>query len=741
VRAGHELSYYPAFYPSDITLTAMSPAEAGAALRDNKLHAYLGAAPTFTGAAPAQLRAVESLAGYVVLTFAPDSVRFKAPRQRCEAAAQVAATLAGRTPPFVVHPFPITPFDADYLIHADRAQQALHATSKLSPDRSLRLRAAGALGETLVRAGWPAAETAWDAEMAEVSLDGLLDPETERINGTVGPPWVRQGWYHAWRLLGSAAGIEAQRGAVERLTRGEFKDPVERYNAERQLVEELTRPCARVVLGYTVRREVYNDEYSFGAENVSWDGLDGLNTPVFVRTVKLKDFPWNGPLFLGIPSRPAAAWNPIAGFGDPAGRMTWSILADDAFMMSPGNASWIPNRIDATSSVLGYRPGGYEVPSNAVLPEAGTGILKRVGPGKRSSAKILYRVLASPYQDGSEMEMADALYPYIFAYRWGGKDGDRSDPAVAAATALLRERVVGILPLNTERRVDRISDLEIERTAIIIEVYLNAGSTDPLQVAALAPPWSAVPWPELALMEEAVRRGVAAFSRQEAARRGVPWLELVRDPAQLDKLRTLAKELEKEKFQPTGLTAEVDPPVTAESAARRWAALRAFDKQNGHFLVTNGPYQLKQWSADSVKFLVVRNFKYAIGIGSFDGFADPSVARVTRMVRQGNDILIEAEVEKFVRLGREGRVVKEPFKKGAAKGFRPITPRALAVLVASDGRVVAALRPHWQEDGRFAASLPKSLPRGRYRVLSAVYADDNAVKAEVGILQVDVGKR
>ncbi len=742
MRAGHELSYYPAFYPSEITLKTMNPADAGAALKDNKLHAYLGATPTFVGGVPGQLLSVESLAGYVVLSFNPASARVNSPRQRCQAAAQVAAGLSGRKLPFVVHPYPITPFDADYLIHADRAEQARQLTSTTAQDRSLKIRAAGALAEFVTQAGWAAAGTAWDAEITEVPLEGMLAQTAEHINGVVGPPWIKEGWFHAWRLLAPEAEAETPqvaRGLYAKLTRGEFKDLVERYNAERQLVQALLRPCTRAVLGYTVRRELYNDEYSFGVENVGWDAVQGLDTPVFVRTVKLKDFPWNGSLLLGISTRPEAAWNPIAGFGDPAGRMVWSIIADDAFMMLPGNASWIPNRIDAGSSVLGYRPGGYEVPPNAVLPEPGTGALKAVGSGKRSSAKILYRVLASPYQDGSEMEMADALYPYMFAYRWAGKTGDRSDPAVAAATALLRDRVVGILPLNTERRVDLVSGIEIPRTSIIVEVYLNDGATEPRQTAALAPPWSAVPWQVLALMEEAVQRGMAAFSRQEAARRGVPWLDLVRDPAQLDKLRTLAKELEKEKFRPASLTgSDVDPPVTAESAARRWAALRAFDKQNGNFLVTNGPYQIKKWSPDTVKFTVIRDFKYAVGLGTFDGFADPPVARVTHMLRRGDTVLIEAELEKFVRYGREAKIIKEPLMKGAAKGFRPITPRAWTVLVGADGNIAAALRPKWQEDGRFSASLPKSLPQGSYRVLSAVFADDNAVKAGVGMLRIDV---
>ncbi len=740
--AGHELSYYPSFYPSDITLKTMDPAAAGTALKDDKLHAYVGATPTFAGGVPPQLHEVDSLGGYVVLSFNPGSARLKTPQQRCRAAVQIAAGLSGGSPPFVVHPYPITPFDADYLEHADRAAQAKQAVSKAAYDRSLKVRVTGALGKFLAQAGWPAADSGWDAELSEVPLEDLMSATINRVDGTVGPPWIKEGWFRAWRLLGDAADGGAQnkaRGLYERLSHGDTQDLVGRYNLERELVQELERPCTRVVVGHTVRREYYNDSYSFGVENVGWDSGQGLNSPVFIRTVKLKDYPWNGPLFLGVPTRFGAAWNPIAGFGDPAGRLVWSIIADDAFMMLPYNASWIPNRIDAASSVLANDPKGYEVPAEAVLPELGTGVLRPVGPGKRSSVKILYRVLSSPYQDGTEMEMADALYPYIFAFRWGGKPGSDLDPAVKAATALVRERVVGIRPLATERTEFLVSDIKVPRTTHIVELYLNDGAVDPRQMAALAPPWSAVPWHVMALMEESVSRGMAAFSQQEAARRAVPWLDLVRDPALLGKLRGLAKELEKEKFRPAPLAGKaIDPPVTDEGVARRWAALRAFDAEHGHFLVTDGPYRLKQWSADSVKFEVLRDFKYAVGIGTFDGFADPAVARVTKMHRQGDRVLVDAELEMLVRYGRDLKIIRAPLRKGVAKGFRPILPRALAVLIGPAGAVVAASRPQWQEDGRFSVSLPKSLPKGAYRLLTTVYADDNAVKADVGMLQLNI---
>ncbi|PYN17523.1 MAG: hypothetical protein DME05_04355, partial [Candidatus Rokuibacteriota bacterium] len=64
--------------------------------------------------------------------------------------------------------------------------------------------------------------------------------------------------------------------------------------------------------GYTVRREALNVEYSEGVENIAYDALTGLNSAIFIRDVKLKDFPWNGWLRLGVETKPTSAWNPVA---------------------------------------------------------------------------------------------------------------------------------------------------------------------------------------------------------------------------------------------------------------------------------------------------------------------------------------------------------------------------------------------------------------------------------------------
>ena len=108
--------------------------------------------------------------------------------------------------------------------------------------------------------------------------------------------------------------------------------------------------CRKTVAGYTVKREYFNSEFSAGIENIAYDAHEGFNSPMFIRTVKLKDFPWNGWLALGVDGRPQAAWNPIAGFTDPFGRLMWITLGDPAAVPSPYDENWVFNRISDVAS-------------------------------------------------------------------------------------------------------------------------------------------------------------------------------------------------------------------------------------------------------------------------------------------------------------------------------------------------------------------------------------------------------
>jgi hypothetical protein len=95
------------------------------------------------------------------------------------------------------------------------------------------------------------------------------------------------------------------------------------------------------------------------------------------------------------------------------------------------------------------------VPSDAILPEPGTGRMRAVGAGKTARQKLTYRVLGSAFQDGTPMSAADILYAYMFAYRRGvegSADASHYDPAIDAATAAMRRRLVALKFVGTDTK-------------------------------------------------------------------------------------------------------------------------------------------------------------------------------------------------------------------------------------------------------------------------------------------------
>lgn len=331
-RAGHEAPLYPSYYPQEIRIETIEAGAAAALLETSAIHAYVDGTPVFAGPAAKSLRFVESLDGFVVVRVNPSVPGIRDPRAACRAAAGAIGALARETVDrdFVFHPYPVAAAHGDYLHHADLAEAAKE-----------RWRALADESEADSPAGWEIA-------IETVALARLIAPHETHILGWHGPPWLKQGWFRAYLLLAPTLLDPATREKADvlarRLQAGTFANAAERINAERELVGGLAADCRAVVAGYAPRREYYSADYSDGVENVTHDSQAGLDAPVFLRTVKLKDFPWNGWLRLGLPSPPRAAWNPLGGFGDPAGRLIWSAIADPAFIPEPHGSGWIANR-------------------------------------------------------------------------------------------------------------------------------------------------------------------------------------------------------------------------------------------------------------------------------------------------------------------------------------------------------------------------------------------------------------
>ena len=350
-RGGHEQPVYPSYYPQEIEIATVAPQAAADLLRAGKLHAYVGVAPLPVSASPdPTIGVVESLGSFLVVRLNPASQLAADETSACAAARTIVGGMAGlaATSAMTVHPYPVTPWHGDYLNHIDRAE-AERARMLGGDAPSLRaiprVRAGSELARSLIPAQWLTGGADWDAAIEEMSVAEIVSTSTVALNGWLGPAQVRAGWYQATRVLGAAPLQDEVTALLARLAAGEGGSSVERINLERELVRSLLAGCRTIVAGYTLKREPFNAQYAAGIENISYDALEGLSSPMFLRTVKLKDFPWNGWLQLGIAAAPDSAWNPVGGFTDPFGRLAWYALSDAAAIPSPYEAGWTLNRI------------------------------------------------------------------------------------------------------------------------------------------------------------------------------------------------------------------------------------------------------------------------------------------------------------------------------------------------------------------------------------------------------------
>src|SRR5215470_18322653 len=91
--AGHEITFYPSFYPQEITVRTVAPDVAAQLLKKNEIQAYVGADPLASTAPQSNVTVVESLGPAVVLTFNRASAQAGDARTRCAAAASVVKKL------------------------------------------------------------------------------------------------------------------------------------------------------------------------------------------------------------------------------------------------------------------------------------------------------------------------------------------------------------------------------------------------------------------------------------------------------------------------------------------------------------------------------------------------------------------------------------------------------------------------------------------------------------------------
>jgi hypothetical protein len=192
-------------------------------------------------------------------------------------------------------------------------------------------------------------------------------------------------------------------------------------------------------------------------------------------------------------------------------------------------------------------------------------------------------------------------------------------------------------------------------------------------------------------------------------------------------LAALVETFERDGFRPEHL----EPLVGAEEARKRWAALAAFYKERGHFLVTNGPYLLKRWSADSVSVEAFRDLSYPLGVGSYDAYAVPRRGYITGMEQDNGRVRLSADIDILVKHMRSYDIVRKPLRTIAPDVVKRAAPECRYMVTDSMGQVVAAGQVAPAADAGFQLDLAGELPAGQFTLHAQVVVNDNAMNAEV----------
>jgi hypothetical protein len=294
-----------------------------------------------------------------------------------------------------------------------------------------------------------------------------------------------------------------------------------------------------------------------------------------------------------------------------------------------------------------------------------------------------------------------------------------------------------VVATDTTSKSFRVGDFEFVRELFVVEAYMSTPPLEPEQDAIAAPPWSTLPWHLLVLMEEAVERGWAAFSQAEADRRGVAWLDLVRSEGISKQLVALVEAFEREGYRPDRLQSL----VSAEDARKRWSALKAFYREHGHFLVANGPYRLKRWSADSATLEAFRDLSYPLGVGSYDAYAVPRRGYITKVERDGSRVRLTGDIELLQKHMRSYDIVRKPLQSIAPDVLKRSTPECHYIVTDGEGRVVLAGQVALGADASFELDLDGKLPPGTFTLAAQIVVNANAMNAEIRRVPIDVASK
>jgi hypothetical protein len=192
-------------------------------------------------------------------------------------------------------------------------------------------------------------------------------------------------------------------------------------------------------------------------------------------------------------------------------------------------------------------------------------------------------------------------------------------------------------------------------------------------------------------------------------------------------MTSLVETFERDGYRPPSLQSLVG----ADEARKRWSALADFRKAHGHFLVTNGPYRLKSWSADRVTLEAFRDLTYPLGVGSYDAYAVPRRGFVTKVEWNGSRATLSVDIEIITKAQRSYRLVRTPLPSVPPDIRKRAAPECRYTVVDEKQRVVLASVAALREDFTFEIDFKGRLPPGRHTMFALIAVNENAMNPEI----------
>ena len=154
--------------------------------------------------------------------------------------------------------------------------------------------------------------------------------------------------------------------------------------------------------------------------------------------------------------------------------------------------------------------------------------------------------------------------------------------------------------------------------------------------------------------------------------------------------------------------------------------------------MTNGPYKLKSWSADSVTLEAFRDLTYPLGVGSYDAYAIPRRGFVTGTRWEGDRLVLSGDIEIVDKFQRSYRLVRTPLKSVPAEVLRRAAPECRYIVTDENDRVVLSEVAPLGAEANFHIDFKGRLPPGRYTLAAVIAVNGNVMNAEIKRIPVVV---